>query len=532
MFYVPVVLGRKGPLSVVWLAAHIDKKVSKNQILNTDIPAIIEMLLNSQLKISLRVTSDLILGICKIHHRQTKYFFDDTKRIFELAQVYFNRLDSKRRIDLPENKRQAPLSSINLPEIFDFDDLNFAELSPPVIDVKRRVSRHSITLNEIPPLTEEEKRNEEEVYRRIYDLGDNNLNQSATIEDFFDDVLPLPPVEDVSMMDTPMIPEDDVQYTTIVSPPADMTEPHTTTAPELVPSTSKGVIDLKASVEQGRLHTTDISSRNQFIPLELETLNRSSQLSQLVPRRTRRKRARSLVIDEAIKMSDYQMRRALRTVPRRMIVRDFCPMPLVPEVDPFAKPSRKLPDKLAKYFTAACCDDAFPQESVEEAREPPPRERKTLTTEIEVAGPLEPTDRGDEEFFDEQLPMPPPIDDYEDELPQVREMDQSVEQKRRRTNSEFEMADFSVPEIDRSHVEELFQSKITDLFSLNNDISFDEFIPPDCDRMTAAIFFFHLLELENNESVYVQQVESFETFNEIIITRLEQPAYTPMSMPI
>jgi len=38
MFYSDVILAKKGPLGKIWLAAHWDKKVSKAQVFQTDIP--------------------------------------------------------------------------------------------------------------------------------------------------------------------------------------------------------------------------------------------------------------------------------------------------------------------------------------------------------------------------------------------------------------------------------------------------------------------------------------------------------------
>jgi cohesin complex subunit SCC1 len=37
MFYSEFVLTKKGPLAKIWLAAHWDKKLNKNQITETDI---------------------------------------------------------------------------------------------------------------------------------------------------------------------------------------------------------------------------------------------------------------------------------------------------------------------------------------------------------------------------------------------------------------------------------------------------------------------------------------------------------------
>jgi len=39
MFYSQFILAKKGPLGKIWLAAHLDKKLTKNQIFQTDIKA-------------------------------------------------------------------------------------------------------------------------------------------------------------------------------------------------------------------------------------------------------------------------------------------------------------------------------------------------------------------------------------------------------------------------------------------------------------------------------------------------------------
>jgi cohesin complex subunit SCC1 len=45
MFYSFQVLAKKGPLSKVWLAAHLDKRLTKQQIAQTDIPNSVGMLI-------------------------------------------------------------------------------------------------------------------------------------------------------------------------------------------------------------------------------------------------------------------------------------------------------------------------------------------------------------------------------------------------------------------------------------------------------------------------------------------------------
>ena len=45
MFYSVFVLGKKGPLARVWLAAHWDKKITKAQILETNIVESVDSIL-------------------------------------------------------------------------------------------------------------------------------------------------------------------------------------------------------------------------------------------------------------------------------------------------------------------------------------------------------------------------------------------------------------------------------------------------------------------------------------------------------
>ncbi|CAG2175879.1 unnamed protein product [Oppiella nova] len=49
MFYSVFVLGKKGPLARVWLAAHWDKKITKAQILETNIVESVDSILQPKL---------------------------------------------------------------------------------------------------------------------------------------------------------------------------------------------------------------------------------------------------------------------------------------------------------------------------------------------------------------------------------------------------------------------------------------------------------------------------------------------------
>ena len=105
MFYSDVILSRKGPLGHIWLAAHYDKKLTKAQIVGTDISASVVELTSSDLgslfppppfpgqarteaverleqgdhlpPLALRLKGQLLLGIVKIYSRKARYLLDD-----------------------------------------------------------------------------------------------------------------------------------------------------------------------------------------------------------------------------------------------------------------------------------------------------------------------------------------------------------------------------------------------------------------------------------------------------------------------
>lgn len=77
MFYSQVILARKGPLGKIWLAAHFDKKLTKNQIFSTDITESVDSVLNPAAPLALRVSGHLMLGIVRIYSRKVKYLMSD-----------------------------------------------------------------------------------------------------------------------------------------------------------------------------------------------------------------------------------------------------------------------------------------------------------------------------------------------------------------------------------------------------------------------------------------------------------------------
>uniref|UniRef100_A0A8C1UXJ9 Taste receptor type 1 member 2 n=1 Tax=Cyprinus carpio TaxID=7962 RepID=A0A8C1UXJ9_CYPCA len=101
-------------LAKIWLAAHWEKKITKAHMFECDLETTIKEILSPQMKVGLRTSGHLLLGVVRIYSKKTRYLLADC---------------SDALTDLPEDAMEATLKTITLPEDFtDFDsqlpDLN------------------------------------------------------------------------------------------------------------------------------------------------------------------------------------------------------------------------------------------------------------------------------------------------------------------------------------------------------------------------------------------------------------------------
>uniref|UniRef100_A0A0M3I0B6 Rad21_Rec8_N domain-containing protein n=1 Tax=Ascaris lumbricoides TaxID=6252 RepID=A0A0M3I0B6_ASCLU len=155
MFYAQFVLSKKGPLAKIWLAAHWEKKLSKAQIYETSVQDAVDEILKPKVKMALRTTGHLLLGIVRIYSRKAKYLLADCNEAFLKIKMAFR----PGQVDMTEEGRQAASTAINLPEVFhDFDaalpDFNDLDVQAQMHINQSRID--DITLKEdlIPESTE------------------------------------------------------------------------------------------------------------------------------------------------------------------------------------------------------------------------------------------------------------------------------------------------------------------------------------------------------------------------------------------
>ncbi len=90
MFYSQLLLSKKGALGKAWLAAHYDKKLTRQQIQNTSVKSLVANVVKPQTALSLRVSAHLLLGLSKIFQRQVTYLFVESNDALVKIRAAFN----------------------------------------------------------------------------------------------------------------------------------------------------------------------------------------------------------------------------------------------------------------------------------------------------------------------------------------------------------------------------------------------------------------------------------------------------------
>ncbi|PVG01205.1 hypothetical protein CPB86DRAFT_781785 [Serendipita vermifera] len=108
MFYADAILSKKGPLARVWLAAHYERKLSKAQTLQTDIGQSAKAIESRPL--ALRISGQLLLGVCRIYSRKAKYLLDDCNEALVKIKLAFR----PGVVDMTDEQLTVPANTITL----------------------------------------------------------------------------------------------------------------------------------------------------------------------------------------------------------------------------------------------------------------------------------------------------------------------------------------------------------------------------------------------------------------------------------
>ncbi|KAM6112912.1 double-strand-break repair protein rad21-like protein 1 [Pterocles gutturalis] len=130
MFYMHLLVNKRGPLAKIWLAAHWEKKLTKAHVFECNLETTVEKMISPKFTIALRTSGHLLLGVVRIYHRKAKYLLADCSEALTKMKTSFR----PGLVDLPEDNFEAAYQSITLPEEFhDFEtplpDLNAIDVA-------------------------------------------------------------------------------------------------------------------------------------------------------------------------------------------------------------------------------------------------------------------------------------------------------------------------------------------------------------------------------------------------------------------
>ncbi|KAK7472631.1 sister chromatid cohesion protein 1 [Stygiomarasmius scandens] len=119
MFYSEAILSRRGPLGKVWLAAHMERKLSKTQTLQTDIEESVDAIMGQDIEfMALRLSGQLLLGVVRIYSRKAKYLLDDCNEALLKIKMAFR----PGAVDMTEEQLVANKNAITIQaNAFDLD---------------------------------------------------------------------------------------------------------------------------------------------------------------------------------------------------------------------------------------------------------------------------------------------------------------------------------------------------------------------------------------------------------------------------
>ncbi|XP_055327721.1 double-strand-break repair protein rad21 homolog [Paramacrobiotus metropolitanus] len=327
MFYAHFVLSKKGPLAKVWLAAHWERKLTKTHVYETDIEETVENLLNPKIKLALRTSGHLLLGVVRIHSRKAKYLLQDCNEALSKIKQAFRPVI----IDLPPEQRMASKSSITLPA--QEKEINFTQREFAMVEIDFELDMEELSDAELKKRFEANQADPDSITLKETIIGLTKGIVDDTLQDDFgemnlnlDDlmmssVIPEEPVRPADGERQPSLSEEGKLLPEIQVVP-DSVDSGVEPFPE-IPAVAPGSTDLPPGQELftgERSRATSVA--HSIGPSEAASVRHLDDLAAVFPAlpggnqpikdRVRAKRRRRLIIDEQKVISSDQMRAQLQ----------------------------------------------------------------------------------------------------------------------------------------------------------------------------------------------------------------------------
>ncbi|XP_026189038.1 double-strand-break repair protein rad21-like protein 1 [Mastacembelus armatus] len=125
LFFTQLFTSKRGPLAKIWLAAHWEKKLTKAHVFECNLETTIKDIISPKMKIGLRTSGHLLLGVVRIYSRKAKYLLADcSDALFKIKMAF-----RPGQTDMPVEGLEATLKAITLIEDFTVFDAQLPSLS-------------------------------------------------------------------------------------------------------------------------------------------------------------------------------------------------------------------------------------------------------------------------------------------------------------------------------------------------------------------------------------------------------------------
>ncbi|XP_070695066.1 double-strand-break repair protein rad21-like protein 1 [Pempheris klunzingeri] len=143
MFYTQLFTSKRGALSKIWLAAHWERKLTKAHVFECNLETTIRDIISPKMKIGLRTSGHLLIGVVRIYSRKAKYLLADCTDALVKIKMAFR----PGQTDMPDEGMEATLKAITLMEDFTAFDVQLPH--PSNIDVVDHFSLNQSRSEEI-----------------------------------------------------------------------------------------------------------------------------------------------------------------------------------------------------------------------------------------------------------------------------------------------------------------------------------------------------------------------------------------------
>ncbi|XP_029133423.2 double-strand-break repair protein rad21-like protein 1 [Labrus bergylta] len=114
MFYTQLFTSKRGPLAKIWLAAHWERKLTKAHVFECNLETTIRDIISPKMKIGLRTSGHLLIGVVRIYSKKAKYLLADCNDALVKIKIAFR----PGQTDMPVEGLEATIKAITLIEDF------------------------------------------------------------------------------------------------------------------------------------------------------------------------------------------------------------------------------------------------------------------------------------------------------------------------------------------------------------------------------------------------------------------------------